>query len=732
MSSLLRVSIMAAVTVVVAAIGAPAATAGLDAVRDKGAAAAAIQPPALRPVPAAVGEQTLADPYLRAVLPESAYAYVRVPNIWRLLGAPTGGVLDKAYASKPYVAALAGIREGVAKHLIPELPADARALARLFLLHVRSPIEAVALPNEAAPADPLVLVSMQVDFPDQEALAGILAAAAAENADLTLVAAPTADTAGVLAIGNQSAQIQLDKARSRLFLLLAPTLAPGALDTAVASLQPNPAHPMLAAEPGIDASGQGLFVWVNPVKAKSVAAAAGKGQELIILDAFGFASVKSLALGVGTSDGIQRAKFAIEMPAIGVRTFLPTMRTSAEVKAAGTPDVVTVLGLPAPADLANIEATVGLVAPPEAMQAYVQGKAALAERLGFGVEDMLAVFGQDLVFVSDEAGQYLAVRIKDQAKFDALLAGAVERHGVRDEVREIAGQSYHHLVIPSSEAGAAAPGAEPEGASALERRFQAVPNHIYWTRDGEYVLLAQVPQVLIDRGYVVARTPVGHWLAEQQRMDPKGALLLISARTEGLPALMYRWNLEILSYLGDLAGRPVDLFAFPSPRELGLPAAGSYGFKITSSETELALELAFETNAAEGLFAGQGYGALAAIGIMAAIAIPAYQDYEVRSEVAAGFAAAAALREMVALSVAETGRFPDQAEVAELNPDALSAPGYRLSLNPDDGRIMLTFDIDELEEGSRIDLVPERHEGELVWECESEIANRYLPLECRD
>lgn len=744
MPSFPRARILVALSVVFVcffgAASAPAATAAPDLIKDAardttsgGTAAAAIEPAALRPVRAAAGETAIAGPYLRSVLPDGAYAYVRVPNIWRLLGAPTGGVLDEAFGSQPHVEAVASIRAGVAENLIPELPADAQAAARLLLAHVRSPIEAVALPNPSASPAPPVLVSMQVDFPDHEALADFLGAVAATNPDLTLVTPPTADAAGVLAGDDRTAQIRLDKAQSRLFLLLGSALAPSALDTTLASLQANPSHPMLAVESGIDASGQGFFAWMEPVKARTAAAAAGKGQELLVLDAFGFAAAKSVALGVGTSGGIQRAKFAIEMPAVGFRTFLPVVRTPVEVEAAGEPTLVTVLGLPSPGDLATVESTVGAFAPPEAMQAYLQGKQSFADKLGFRVEDVLAVLGQDLALVADEAGQYLAVRLKDPAKLESLIANAVERLGLGYSRREIAGNSYHHMIIPSFDAGepAARTDSDAPGTSPLEQRHAAMPSHLYWTRDGDYLLFARIPQVLIDRGYIAARTHVGRWLAEQQRMDPQGALVLVSVRNERLPALMYRWNLAVLAYLGDLAGRPVDLFELPSVRELGIPDAGAYGIKITSSETELAFELAFEANPAEVLFAGQGYASVAAIGVLAAIAVPAYQEYQARTQVALALDAAAELRDLVALSVERDGRFPDQREIAALDPARLSGPSYRLSVSPDDGRVVLELDIDALDEGARIDLVPERQDGGLAWRCESDIDPRYLPEECR-
>jgi len=76
---------------------------------------------------------------------------------------------------------------------------------------------------------------------------------------------------------------------------------------------------------------------------------------------------------------------------------------------------------------------------------------------------------------------------------------------------------------------------------------------------------------------------------------------------------MYVVNLWLLTWLGDLVGRPVDLFAIPTPLELQLPEAGGYSLQIASSPDQLAIELVYESNPVELIMAMGGVQGVAAM-----------------------------------------------------------------------------------------------------------------------
>ncbi len=693
------------------------------------------QPTAMRPVEPAKGEALALRSHLREVLPDTAYAYLRIPSAWGVIGTPSGGALDKAVGSAPYADAVRSIREGFGANVIPELPPNAQLYARLLLQHAKSPIEAAALAS-TDPASPLpnLIVTTAVDFSGPDALNAFLQQATANYPQIQVLAPVQPTQAGVIAVAGVPTQVMLDTATSRLYLLSGVALQPTSLAQTLPGLKPTPAHAMRALEQSIDASGHGFFVWFNGPKLLELANAMGQRDQLAMLGLFGINFVKSVGLGIGTSGGIHRLKAVVEMPQRGFRAFLPVIKDAPTFQAAGEPTAVAVLGLPSPNDLVSIEAAASTFNTTEDMKKYREFKQQFAEKMGFSIEDILATLGQDVTFVSDEAGQYIAVRFKDAQKFHSLIDNATQRFGLNHTTRQIGGRTYHHLVMPSLDSLALKrEAADPyTWRRKIVTRFFGVPSHTYWVEEGDYLIVASLPQVLMDRNYIATRTPVDQWLKQEQRMEPAGALMMASVRNEGVPAFMYRLNLEGLSYLGDVAERPVDMFAMPTPREAGLPEAGAFGVKLTSSETQLALELAYEYNPAEILLAGNGYTAVAVVGVLAAVAIPAYQDYTVRARIEQGALAVAELKQYLEAFAREHQRYPNEQEIEALDLSDFDTDAYQVSLLPDDGSIVIEFSHSALGEENMLVLVPQVEEGQLRWRCDGDLAQKYLPRQCRE
>ncbi|AMN47808.1 type IV pilus assembly protein PilA [Steroidobacter denitrificans] len=83
---------------------------------------------------------------------------------------------------------------------------------------------------------------------------------------------------------------------------------------------------------------------------------------------------------------------------------------------------------------------------------------------------------------------------------------------------------------------------------------------------------------------------------------------------------------------------------------------------------------------------------VAIIGILAAIAIPAYQDYTIRSQVTEGLNLAGAAKAGVAESFANTGAWPADNEAAGLNANVTDISGkYVTQVAIEDGTITITY-----------------------------------------
>src|SRR5690606_8850809 len=83
---------------------------------------------------------------------------------------------------------------------------------------------------------------------------------------------------------------------------------------------------------------------------------------------------------------------------------------------------------------------------------------------------------------------------------------------------------------------------------------------------------------------------------------------------------------------------------------------------------------------------------VAIIGILAAIAIPAYQDYIIRSQASEGLAMASAAKASVSEFYAQRGAWPANNEQAGLDSTATNIDGkYVSSVNVNGGTITVTY-----------------------------------------
>jgi hypothetical protein len=493
---------------------------------------------------------------------------------------------------------------------------------------------------------------------------------------------------------------------------------------------------MHALEAEIDQSGQGLFGWIDTAAVTAIAAQMLPPAQQAILQLSGALQMRSLALGSGVSDGKGRTQLIVDMPKVGFRSFLPSVSSTLAVHTAGEPGSVIVFGLPGAADLKAFEQSLALTAP-QALAQFYTFKEEMRQAIGFSLEDLLETVGPELLVISDAAGSYSALHLRDPARFEEMLSVLQQRHGFRLETREIQGNTYTHLILPDflddfSTAINADP-MEKMMEKIMSRTMFSIPSHLYWKAEDNYLLLAGIPQVLLDRDYIGRKVLLSDWLRATQKFDAGDALLGLSLQAQAVPKLFYSWHLQMLQMLGDVAAQPVDMFDLPSALELDIPVSGSYSLKLASSDSRLALEFAYESNPFELLFTTNGMTMVAIAGIAAAIAIPAYQDYTLRVKVSEGLALAAPFKLAITEFYAENSRFPDQNELAELSGSINLASDILsdISIDPASGTLTLSYSEATLGESAQLYLTPVIDAGQLGWQCSADIFERYLPADCR-
>lgn len=140
---------------------------------------------------------------------------------------------------------------------------------------------------------------------------------------------------------------------------------------------------------------------------------------------------------------------------------------------------------------------------------------------------------------------------------------------------------------------------------------------------------------------------------------------------------------------------------------------------------------------------------VAIIGILAAVALPAYQDYSVRAQVTEGMTAAAAMRTEVTEMFANRGLdgvvdlaavVADPAEQARLQTPRISA----IAIDGTNGEVTITMSIPQLGGSNLLVFAPfiddapisnTNATGTIEWRCTPAVGTtiepRFLPAQCR-
>jgi type IV pilus assembly protein PilA len=145
---------------------------------------------------------------------------------------------------------------------------------------------------------------------------------------------------------------------------------------------------------------------------------------------------------------------------------------------------------------------------------------------------------------------------------------------------------------------------------------------------------------------------------------------------------------------------------------------------------------------------------VAIIGILAAIAIPAYQDYVIRSQVSEGLAMASSLKASVAEYVADKGTWPTDTGdgTGQLGLEAPPAGKYVTGITVDNGNIVIQYgdQANDKIDGNFLVLSPGlSNNDDVIWVCgdasapsamasaapaatqDTDIPGKYMPSNCR-
>lgn len=684
---------------------------GLSACRQESAPVGAVK---LDSASASRAATAIATPaWLRERLPEHTVGYLRIPSPWGLAAAPNGRALDVAFASEAHARVIADLRAGIAKEPLLQ-QAGAAPLLALLLDDLSGPVE-VAIVDGSDIANPAsnIFVSAPLKFADVAALNARLAELKLPTLSVTFDADGKAKLAS-------NGFLRYDVANKRLHALFGMAASALSLDTMIQQTAQTRAHPMHATEKDVDASGQGLFYWMSLKGVTGMASAqlpaAKPGTALRDLLDKG----QSIAAGWGTVGHRGRLQLQFTAPEARLLSYFAPRDFKAAVRTAGRPEWAVTMALPTTAQIAQIEANLDADYGAGTREAYTKAREKMKTEIGVDPMDLIGLLGGNLVAFEDSAGTYSALQVADRTALYAKLDEFVTKLKWSHETVKSGKATLHHLYLP----GMTSLAKKPEGADAATpatawlQIYSRVGTHLYWVEEGDYLVFADVPQALADRAEAKLDIELGQWLRENQSYDPNATLIGVTGKTRHAQRKIYYAYLAGLQSLSDALGQKVDLAALPHAGSLNLPVEGAIGLALDATKDRVGLSLTYEQNPAEVLFGSGGMAAVATAGILAAIAVPAYQDYVTRTQVQQVLGDAAAYKTAIADYYQETGRLPagdDDLDLGEFG-DSLK---FLDGLHVEDGAIVLRFG-DEANKplhDTTLVLKPYALGGDLVWQC---------------
>lgn len=694
------------------------------------------------------GELPIAEAFLRMQLPSGVVAYGRIPNLLGLLAMPKHSQLDAALRSEANIRNVGSIQQGLAQNVLalPEL-SDPRIS---FLADVvRSPVEVAGFGMPT----PSVLIGATLATRSREDFSQLIAGLGSAGPAIGLAAPLDEQGIGELVGLPLPAFVKFDPASGRLLLHSGPMVSRVAFDELLESLPANlDDHPMYALENRIDASGQGLFAWADASRIMPLVAPDALRQ----LGRAGLGGLRGVAFGFGTANGKGRLSLVADVGEDRQARPFPVVANDVKATAVGDPDAAVLFSIPGASEISRLESMLLAALPPGVRPVWEQGKASFTNLLGVSVEEIFSAFGPDVLILFDQAGDYYAVRLRDGDLFDDIIRRITAKTGSGPTEHKAAGKTFWHWRLPSilTIAASANPAGQPGSGDDALAVLARAREHLYWVREGEYLYLSPVPQPLMDRVTAGAKASVADWLEKTQRVDTSSAVFAATGSVSKMPRRSYEMYVAILQFLADVSDAEFDVWSMPTADQLALPEKGAIGFSVNLGEPFLSLELTYENHPGELLFGGGGFGGVAIAGMLAAIAIPAYQDYTVRAQVTEGLNLASAIKVAVAESYATNGTWPRDRRAAGFPSSAGATAGrYVESIDVARGVITITYgnEANAAIRGTTLVITPHATaSGDVVWVCghaanpagirmlpsagpsqETTILPKYLPAACR-
>ncbi|AUD79256.1 hypothetical protein CW740_08360 [Kangiella profundi] len=586
--------------------------------------------------------------WLQASLPDSTVAYVRVPTAWFLFTGQDNG-FKLAQNNEAHNQQVQAIQTALNQNILSHLEAPSDAVAKLFVEHMTSPLEVAFIQESAGKPMPIMVYATRFDFADNKSFNDTLVSLTSDLKAQGINHTANDDGTGSFAMPGAMARYHYDANTQQFVMATGFATSFTVLSNVMDSLKDNSKHAMHDIQNRIDSSGKGLFAWVNTKQIMPMLSMSLPPQQLNELKALGLDQMNAAGFGYGVSDGKTRLTMLVDMPKVGIRDFIPAVNNDFDIKTVGTPRTMAMISIPTYEELVRLFNSINKAKDGSASLEELNQQ--VVEKLGFDLEQLASVFGPELIYFRDDVGSFTATKVNDPELMQQMIDSVIKNAEGNYQVAKHQGKEIHAL---SFKAMAKEDLAELSSATPLsfEKTFSKLNTRLYWTIENGYLIYSSVPQPLIERSKRRPTTSLAKWVNDTQGQDVSHSIFSATTSVRDLSRNSYHYYLEALLMVADITEADFDIMALPTADQMGFSEYGAVGFKLDSSDKYLGVEFTFEQSASDILFAGGGMQAVAVTGVLAAVAIPAYQDYTKRAKLAQATVTANTLKSQVAYAQA--------------------------------------------------------------------------------